>query len=289
MREPSPRVSRFAIAGGLLAVIAVGTGGFLLGRDGSPAPVAAPTRTVSPMPIATASMAPRYRLLARADLIALGNAAADAAASGAPLPEPVAGMTGRRFRLYLPFGCDGPADDESGAPLRWRYDAVAAALRVHVDLATWPVEEWDKAGEIEALEGFWIARPWSTREICASGAGVAAPTGSESVTLPGQTFGVAQLLAAGSPRQLRRDGRPYEAVIRMSPDTLRLKAGLRLRLIGQVAAFGDGRAVRCLQPGGRDQRPICLLAASLEEIGVENPATGETLAVWTTTSPNRGE
>lgn len=296
MREPSPRVSRLLIAGGLLAVAAIGGGGFLLGRarlpvpaPASPAPLAA-----APAPAPPPAEALVDAVLARADLIALGNAAADAAASGRSPPEQVEAAAGRRFRLYLPFGCDGPADAGSGAPLRWRYDAEAGVLRVHAAPMTWPVADWlGAAGQgartesVEALEGFWVARPWSSRETCAGGVAVTAATGAEPITLTGQTLGVAQLVTADTPRQLRRGDRPYEAVVRVAPEALRLDAGLRLRLDGRIGTFPGGTAARCVQPGGPEQRPACLFAVSLEEVAVENAVTGEALATWAATAADR--
>ena len=59
MREPSARTSRLAIAAGLAAFIAIGAGGFLLGRATAPkAPPPAPAPVVAaptpPMPAVNA-------------------------------------------------------------------------------------------------------------------------------------------------------------------------------------------------------------------------------------------
>lgn len=287
MGEPSPRTSRLAIAGTLLAAIALGGSGFLLGRETAPAPPPPSTPSaLAPGPVTpVSSEAPGSRILSRKDLIAFGNAAADAAASGPAPTLRLAEASGQRFELFLPFGCDGPAPEDSDAALRWRYDAAASALRVHVAPTSWPPEAWWQTPPpgVEAIEGFWIARPWSSRETCASGGSNSAPPGIEPITLPGQTLGVAQVVTAETSRQARRDGRPYEAVVQAAPETLRLEAGLRVRLRGRIASFPAGEVVRCAQPGGREQRPVCLIAVSLDEVAVENPATQETLAAWTPT------
>jgi hypothetical protein len=225
-------------------------------------------------------------VLTRADLIAIGNAAADAAASGRPMPKAQDDLPNRRFELYLPFGCDGPAAEGADTALRWRYDAAASALRLHVAPVDWlPTDWWQTPPPgIEALEGFWIARPWSSRETCGGSDGPFPPPGTEPITIPGQTLGIAQIIASDTPRQLRRDGRPYQATVRVAQQALHLDAGLRVRVRGRLAQFPQGGAVRCTQPGGREQRPICLIAMSLDEVAIENPATQEVLATWTPTT-----
>src|SRR3546814_4245562 len=100
----------------------------------------------------------------RADIIALGNRAADALTSGVPLPPDVINAAGRRYDVILPFGCDGPAPEESTAPLRWRYDADEQILRVHVASNRWELREWGMAPTDNAetsFQGFWMSRPRS--------------------------------------------------------------------------------------------------------------------------------
>ena len=287
MEEPSPRASRFALAGGLVAVLLVGGGGFLLGRTTSERPpaAAAPPRaaTVDPAPTPVVTEAPR-RTLGRAELVALAVAAADAAASGSAPAAAVRDAAGRRFDLRLPFGCDGPAATDSGAAMRWRYDEEDKALRLHVAPIEWSAADWwpDAAlARIEAIEGFWIERPWTTSEACPATAGRAAATGAEPVTLPGQTLAIAQFIGGDSARQGKREGKPFTATVRMAPDAVRADQGFRVRLIGQVAtAPGDGPML-CRQPAGAEQRPICVIAVTLDEVRIENGATGDTLATWT--------
>ncbi|TRW17742.1 hypothetical protein [Glacieibacterium frigidum] len=277
MLEPSPRSSRLAIAASLAAVLALGGGGYLLGRATAPEPVPVAAPTEAPAPVAPLEVeVPVERTLRRADLIALGAAAADAFAGGTALPEDMRERAGQQFELSLPFGCDGPAAAGSDAPLRWRYDETAKVLRVHVAPATWtPPDGWqDPAEATEAMEGFWIAQPWTSRETCTP-PGVAAPA-----TPPDQTLGIVQLVFPDTPRQVRRDGKPYEAVLRVAPDAVDLSQGLRIRLTGRIGRFPDDAPVRCRQPGGRDQRPVCLIAMRIEQVAIENPVTGAVLSTW---------
>ncbi|URW75389.1 hypothetical protein M9980_12740 [Sphingomonas donggukensis] len=290
MKEPTPRTSRLALAGGALAVLAVGGAGFVAGR-GSVAPAPAPSATVAtaPLPEPVPSPATPARL-DRAGLLAFASAAADATASGRPLASDTARVTGRRFSIALPFGCGGPLGDADATGTGWRYDAERGALRLQVASTRWAPQEWlgdAPPADIEAVEGFWVPRPWTGSEACPTAAAPAAAEGIEPVTLAGQSLAIGQMFRSGGARQDRRDGAPYVAVVRTAPDAVRAEKGFRVRLTGQLADVPGG-AARCRQPGGPDQRPICLLTATFDEIAIENAATGETLARWPGGS-SRGE
>lgn len=287
MREPSPRSSRMAIAGGLVALIAIGGGGFMLGRATSAGdegrPLVEPSPTAAPTPVAITLP---DQILRRPDLIALGAIAADATASGTALPKGAGSMAGRRFELVLPFGCDGEAAPGSDAALQWRHDEAAGALRIRATPVTWPTADWlQKPGsEIEGLEGFWIARPWSSGEACPASPAVSAAPDADPVTLPGQTLGVVQLITSATPRQLRRGERPYDVVLRRDADPAAFPKGVTLRLSGRIGRFPDGRPVRCRQPGGGEQRPICLISVEIQEVALDDPARAQVLATWQATA-----
>lgn len=286
MQEPSPTGSRQAIAGFFLTAIAVGTIGFLLGRGSAPpkesAPLPTPAAVEKPaQPVAIPAPPPP---VARAELLALAAAAADSASSGEPLPAAVAAAAGRRFLLNLPFGCGGPASEANAAPLSFTLDAEKGVLKLRAHPTAWTAADWwptaTPAG-VEAIEGFWVPRPWSSAESCAA-AGTAAPPGAEPLTLPGQTLAIAQFLGPGSPRHMARGDKPLEADIRVPQGFTPPAAGFRLRLSGRIDRIPGpvGAPIRCIQPAGAEQRPICVVAAAFEEAAIENPDTGETLASW---------
>lgn len=290
MEEPSPRSSRLALAGALAVLIVFGGAGFLLGR-GTAEPevvVAAPEPAPEPQP----APEPVVRTaLGRAGVIALAAAAADATASGQPLSPDIAEAHGRRFELRLPFGCAGPAGEGSNAPMRWTYDAESGVLRVHVTPTSWSAQDWaagEAGGAIEGIEGFWIQRPWTTSEACPPAGERAVPLGAEPVTLPGQTLAIGQVFFAGGPRGGRRSGAPYEATVRVAEDRLNASQGFRLRLAGRITRAQGLGPVRCRQPAGPEQRPICLVSVVMDEVAIENPATNETLAIWTLDGRNQG-
>ena len=284
MKEPTPRTSRLALAGGALAVLAVAGAGFVVGR-GSVAPAPAPTVTsaVTAPTIPQPSPSPMSRQLDRAGLLALVTTAADASSNAGPSPTVVTPAAGRRFSIALPFGCTGPLGEGDTAATGWRYDADSGALRLQVASTRWTPQDWfgdSGSAGIVAVEGFWIPRPWTSAENCPTAAGLATAAGIEPVMLAGQSLAIGQVFRKDAARQDQRDGDPYVAVVRVSPEALHAGSGFRVRLTGQLTDPGSGGAVRCRQPGGPDQRPICLVAATFDEIGIENAATGETLARW---------
>jgi hypothetical protein len=221
----------------------------------------------------------------------MANSASDAASSARPLPEDVISAENQRFEIYLPFGCDGPSPAGGNSASGWRYDNATSSLRVSVASVVFEPGDWlgeagkgvsDEAlpSEGEGIEGFWVSRPWSSSETCKQPVAAAGTPLSEAVVLPGQTLGLAQIFTPDDPRTSRRGGKPYETVSRSNLKALDIDQGLRLRLRGRIARFPNGAPVRCRQPGGREQRPICLIAVTFDEVAIDNPATGETIATW---------
>jgi hypothetical protein len=233
------------------------------------------------VPQPTAPIEVAKRTFGRADLIALASGAADAFAAGRPMPSDVLAAEGHLFELRLPFGCNGPATPDSNATARWRYDEQAKALRVHVAPTEWVAADWlsTPIPAVEGIEGFWITRPWTASEACPVDASHP-PTGTQPVTLPGQTLALAQIFTSEGTRQGRRDGAAFETVKKIAPDALKTSQGFQLRLRGRIARAPGGGPILCRQPAGPEQRPICLLAVALDEVAIVNPATGDVLATW---------
>lgn len=288
MEEPSLRSSRRALAAGLAAMLLVGGGGFLLGRGTTarePVVVAqAPAVTSAPpSPPAPATAPQPLGVLGRSDLIRLAALASDAVATGRAAGAEVGEAAGRRFELRLPFGCGGPASVTSEAPMRWRYDDGAEALRLNVSPASWSVAEWWPASPprgAATVEGFWIARPWTSSEDCPVAGEASGSTGAQPVTLPGQTLAVGQLFPATVPDEGQRERTAYDAVVRIPRGALDTSRGFRVRISGRIARLADAGTVRCRQPLGAEQQPICLVGVITDEIAIENAAGGETLATW---------
>jgi hypothetical protein len=217
-------------------------------------------------------------VLGRAELIAAVSAAADAFAGGKLLPDKLDQLAGRRFELRLPFGCGGAPTDPSGA-LRWDYDEAEEALRLRASPVRWDEADWlPAAGEaaesaVEAVEGFWIPRPWASSETCPQGAGGGQPVAPE------QTVGLAEFHTMASSRVGRRDGDAFETVEKLAPGALDASQGFRLRLSGQVAPAPHGRPILC-RSDSAEARPICLVSVRLDQVAFESARSGTTIAVW---------
>lgn len=265
-----------AIAGGVVAVIVVGGFGFVLGRATIPRPEPAPAAIATPTPKSapTPSAPPIW---GRAQLVTLAFHVSDAVASDRPPPEFAQTAIGQRLDLVIPFGCTGAADAGSDAPLRWRYDDKNSALRIHVEPTAWTSSDWSMAlTKDSAIRGFWIPRPWSSNDACPVTAHIAA-SGITPIVLPGQSLAVAQFLPDDRHAKLPS----YDIVKHIAADAFDASEGFRVRLRGRIAKVpGSGTSVRCVQPVGSEQRPICVIAISLDEVRVENAATGTVLGTW---------
>lgn len=280
MREPSLRSSRLIIAGGLVIVMAAGATGFLAGRATGPRTEPEPEPTSQPAPSPTAEPP---RILDRGRLVDIVDRAADLTASGLPLGKSVTDLVGRRFEVTLPFGCDGPAPRDSKAPMRWNYDDEEKTLRVHVSARTWNLDEWGFGEGQErdtAAEGFWINRPWSSSETCPRHTAHAVATAADPVTLPGQTLAIAQIAQTGAATGKPPAPRSFDTVKRIVGEQLDTSRGLRMRLSGRIDRMPNGQPIACVQPAGYEQRPICLVAVSFEEVALEGGVAGKVLATW---------
>lgn len=285
MDEPSPQNTRLALAGAVAVILMVGGAGFFLGRgtaEQPPVEVAPPQAAPKPTP------KPRQvpAVVGRAELIRLAAAAADAAAGGSDLAPQIAQVAGRRFELRLPFGCHGPAREDSNDMMRWRYDAKDQALRIHVSPVSWGPQDWlevNGVADVETIEGFWITRPWTSSEACPVEADRPTALGVEPLMIPGQTLALGQLFFEDGTRRGRRDGAPYESVVRIPEDALDVSEGLRLRISGRIARARGFGPIECRQPTNAEQRPICFVSVVMDELAIENPVSKKTLATWSAT------
>ena len=229
----------------------------------SPA-VNAPAATI-PSPIAP---------LRRPELLDLIAKVSAAAASGATYPQEVGQAAQRRFELKLPFGCAGPDLDTAGSG--YTFDGAKKTLRVWVRPEAWSEAEWAQAllGEpAEALEGFWLRRPWITTEGCPPQPGAVGP-----VEPSPETVGLVQGFTEGSSRVLRRDGRAYEITKRWEGAAPPGEGGFRIVLTGRIAETPASQPIRCRSPHP-DRRPVCLVRVEFDRVALET-AQGEMLAEW---------
>ncbi len=268
--DGSPKGSgiRNWLAAGVLAIALAG-GGFLVGLDSRPVPAPRPepeaiSKEPEPEPVPDA-------VLGRAGLLRIAVAAADRFGGGTNVPQ---SMAGRRFKIRVPFGC-GPLR-EGGRPTGWTYDEESQTLRIRVTPIDWTEAEWLAAavpdGAVDAVEGFWLPRPWTSNERCP--AGEAHP---QSET--GSSVAIAHFFAAESDRSEQRRGRPFEVVSKIAPDAVP-KNGLQLVLEGRVANFPGGKTSTLCHSASQASRPSCLVAVEFERISVVDPGSEAELANW---------
>lgn len=217
--------------------------------------------------------------LSRTDLILEAEARA-AASPGAPSGGRDT-LVDRRFSLRIPFGCEGPQIGSGRAQAHYEVDAERRTLKLvarPVDLARHPlVTQSPEAKTIEALETFWVPRPWTRTDTCPPRRDRPA---SATPTPPSpQTLGLATISEVGASRLRRRAERPYELVRKVPDDEpLPLSASYSLVLEGRLAAFPTGGAIRCWSESS-EHRPVCVYAVALDRVAFETP-DGELLAEW---------
>jgi hypothetical protein len=274
------------MAAGIAAALALIGVGFVAGQRLAPAPDAPVAAPPLPSPVAT-PVAVVPAALERADLLKLAAQAADAFTSNTPMPTSVTNAAGRRFDLLLPFGCEAADQLESSGAMRWSFDPTASRLKVVVNPITWRAEQ---AGLAESprqaaeLRGFWIERPWSSATNCS----VQMPDDDASEALsfePNRTVAIARVASGNDGAKIR----PYEVVQRVAAGDFDPQRGLQLRIVGRTAAESEEGPVRCLQPGGAEQRPVCFVIGTFSEVRIENPKGSAVLASWPIDDDVRGE
>ncbi|HET9356376.1 MAG TPA: hypothetical protein VFO42_09465 [Sphingomicrobium sp.] len=268
--DGSPKGSEIRnwLAAGVLGIALAG-GGYLVGLDSRPVPAPSPApetiaKDPEPAPVPEA-------VLGRAGLLRIAAAAADRFAGGAAVTTPLAG---RRFRVGIPFGCGSPS--EGREPTGWSYDEQSQALRIRVTPVDWTDAEWLASavpeGAVDAVDGFWLPRPWTSSERCpAEDAGTPRQSGS--------SVGLARFFGTESDRSERRRGRPFEIVTKVEPDSVP-RDGLQLVLEGRVAQLPGGTASVHCHAASQADRPTCRIAVEFERIAVMDPNSGTELANW---------
>lgn len=246
-------------------------------REAPPAPPPLPATSAPAPPLAQEGVVNRTELIKEASAIAAAYAA------GVQLPlqgkDPLAGQ---RFRVRVPFGCDGPQSRGGPAQAFYEFDPDKRTIRLVARPATWTtlplVQALPQASRIEDVEGFWIPRPWSYSDACPPQRDQPVPA---SPTPPaGQTLGLAELFDAGGSRVLRRGDRPYEQVLRLEKGEEPPAAqGYRMVMEGRFATYPDGRVARCWSESSEHQ-PVCLFAVRFGRIAFEAADDGKVLAEW---------
>ena len=233
---------------------------------------------------------PRMEALDRAAILnAVARAASAYAAGNKDLGEQRK-LDGRQFQFRMRFGCDGPSSDLATKVLGWSWDTETGTLRVAAR-PTLGIEDAlvkELAGDrFEAVEGFWIARPWLLQPACpvvrASPASAETPpagTKTEEEQTPAlPRIGLAQFFSETDARTGRRSMRPYEAVKTGDPNQPIGRQGFDLVLSGRLKALPDGRVVAC-SSATADRPPDCVVSADFDRVWIESPESQDIIAEW---------
>ena len=238
---------------------------------------------IAPPPAETAEPpVPPAPTLNRAGLLQAMDAAASAYAAG----QTAGGsLTGRRFVVRQAFGCAGGSPPVGAAPgdglAAWSWGPRRKSLRLTLTPGDWTDSPLlaGSADRWEAAEGFWISRPWLRADGCPGVEGHPLASGPVAAPSP-QSVGLAAVFEEDGSRLGRRNGRAYEFTVRGEGDQAPAATvgGYRLVLEGRLAAFADGRALRC-RSASSDQRPVCIGAVHLDRVAFET-ADGRILSEW---------
>jgi hypothetical protein len=220
--------------------------------------------------------------------------AASAYAAGNDNSEADRALDGRRFEVRLRFGCGRGAAgaDVSG----WTVDASSKTIRLKAvpDLSFDDPLVRNLAGRegVEAVEGFWLKRPWLLTAACpaprAAEAKVPAQKGQtadpaieeETQLAPrAPRVGIAQFFTATDSRTRRRSARPYESVKPLEEGSELGVAGFNLVLSGRLRAGPAGRVIAC-GSASIDTWPDCIIFADIDQVRMERPETREVIAEW---------
>jgi hypothetical protein len=241
-----------------------------------------PVLPIPPLPVAEPPMD-------RAAILMAVARAASAAALGEDDSRRQRGLDGKTFEIRLRFGCTpNEQEPESESRFNVSFDEKNRTLRLRAspDL---DIEDEPIAGlaseAVEAVEGFWIERPWLLADGCP-----AAPqpkTGSETepeervipAPSPSPRIGVAQFFTKTDPRTGRRDHRAYEATKSLAEDEQPSTEGYNLVLSGRLRAQPLGRAISC-RTVRTDAPPQCIVSADFDRVWIEKPGSKDILASW---------
>lgn len=220
--------------------------------------------------------------LGRAELLAAAAAATDAVASGAALPQSNAALVGRSFILRMPFGCGGEMSDEEKKErwAGWTFNPKSRALKLTARASDFAGAEWVKqlAGEMtfDAVEGFWIGRPWTSADRCGAGDNI-----SSDIVLsePSQRLAIAQFYSPEGSRTLRRGDRPYSSTVKLDEGQSPSPAGYQIQLEGKLSGFPDGQPVHCVQQDSA-VAPRCLISVQFERVAFFTPGQDNAIVEW---------
>lgn len=191
-------------------------------------------------------------------------------------------LDGKRFQVRIRFGCAAapqPAGRTAG-PFNVRFNSEDRTLRLRAapDLTLEDPRIAALAGEqVEAVEGFWMRRPWLLADGCPAGAADPQPDGAFPAS--DQRVGLAQFFTISDSRTRRREDRAYEATKVLSADDAPSGQGYNLVLSGRLRQLPQRRVILC-RTRGPGSPPECVVSAQFDRVWIEDPSSKAMLAEW---------
>jgi len=236
----------------------------------------------------------------RAGLLARVAQAASAAALGQDDRAGQRELDGQAVELRLRFGCKADLGTAGAKAFSIRFDEADRTLRLRaaptLTLDDPSVAAATGAG-VEAVEGFWLPRPWLLAARCPTVPSSlpdpaadstldeakrepATPESKPAVAPPAfQRIGIGRFFTDRDSRTGRRDGRAYEAVSVLGASDSPSEQGYDLVLAGRLRQGPGGRVILC-RPVSANAPPDCVVSADIDHVAVEDPRTRTVLANW---------
>ena len=254
--------------------------------------------------------------LDREQLLLAVMRAASAAAVGRDDLDIQRKLDGKPFKIALRFACPSAAASQQPAAASQQPDAATRredsketlrlSARPDVTLDDPLLSAIGASEAFEAVDGFWIKRPWLLNAACpivppaptapdpgeeadgegrkekgesAARAETADAAGTGSGVAAQQRIAIAQFYSSTDTRAGRRTDRPYEAVVTPAADNSIERTGFDLVLSGRLRALPNGKVIQCVATDPR-RPPDCILSATFDQVRMEHPETRALLAQW---------
>ena len=216
--------------------------------------------------------------------------AASASALGHDDRDQQRDLDGDRFEVRIRFGCPKSGATVQNGPFVVRHDAESRRLQVRAFPDLTGGEPWIAAlggDAIEAVEGFWMRKPW----LLAPGCSVAAQApisettedaGDDTPRMPMAAqwrVGIAQFFGATETRTTRRDHRAYETTKTLGEDEPPPSQGYDLILSGRLRELPNGQVIAC-HVASPELPPECVVSVTFDQVRIERADTKEILAEW---------
>lgn len=240
------------------------------------------------------------KALGRSDLLLAMGKVASAFALGKDDIADQRALDGQIFEFRMRYGCTSVGQGSTIEPLSVSFDEENRTLRLSAHPGVTMADATIAAvthGQVEAVEGFWIDRPWLLEAGCprpraqvprpeTQGAGSeadqaptqAAPV-NPPVTVPTARFAIAQFFGEEESRTLRRNSRPYQLTKTLAEGVTPSSAGYDIVLAGRLRKLPDGRVISCTTTDPV-AGPSCVVSVAFDRVSIRRGDNDELLSEW---------